>query len=122
MPEWEGSKVLQMVMVRTVSQMGLSIWGDNRGGLLCSQQAEIGLMAERQHTCDMDRHAPCLTVIDKLHDSVNDLLVEAACKPALHETPMHQGAGAAECMTPHRGVGYPPGLQALRQHTAMLTT
>ena len=49
--------------------------------------------------------------MNQCHDPVDDLLVEAAGKPALHEPPMHQGPSATQPVTPHRGVRYPPGLQ-----------
>ncbi len=63
-------------------------------------------------TCDIDLHfgRGILTSANQLHDTVDDLEVEAAGQPALHEAHMHQWACAHQLMTPCGGVGYPPCL------------
>ena len=69
-------------------------------------QDQIGI------TCDQDLElvSARLAGVDELHDPVDDLVVEAARQPALHEAHMDHGAGATEAVAPGWGVGHPPGL------------
>ena len=73
-------------------------------------------------TCDVDLKLVWgrLASMNQCHDPVDNFLVEATSQPALHEPPMHQGAGATQPVTPHRGVGHPPGLQT--PHNALKLT
>ena len=69
-----------------------------------------------QITCDVDPELAQdnLAGVYKLHDSFDDLVVEAASLPALHEPHMHQGLCPPQPVTPGRGVGCPPCLH--KQH------
>jgi len=63
-------------------------------------------------TCDQDLEllSACLAAVDNLHDAVEDLEVEAAGQPALHEAHMHHWARTTEGVAPCWGVGHPPSL------------
>ena len=65
-------------------------------------------------TCDINLELVCARLAQsyKLHDPLDDLMIEAACLPTFQEALVNKGLCATQPVTPHRGVGHPPYLHS----------